>query len=1086
VSRNAPLSRSPAPVCALLCLAASLHAGGAGGGEVRVAIIGGEGERAPSEAVLAALEVGLSREDALVPVERRRVREVLTELKLGARGLAEPGTVAKVGRLLSADLMAFVERLPGGVPKVVRVSTVETKSGITLGSDIGLEDSFARDASHAIRTIKSSATKFAVPEAERRYVGILGFRSAELGRSLEGRAEAMGMLLATDLASSPNVVMLEREHLEQLGREEMLSGAELRLRSSTVLVEGTLRRARGGKEFDVSVTVRPLAKSGAPRSLAVSIPSSDLVAGRQTLVTAILRALRAGAGERVSTDPEREAALFIARCRALESHGELESAVRAAEAAFALDPDQDTRLAAAQARNRLAFGLRSKAILANRYGKRLIDAPTEIKLRMLSCLLRERSLRYDLYRRHELRRAEGRETSARLPRIVGEAGPFRVAARAGESSVRRLAGEIDRLGDDIARFLLKYHAEGWPDLHAQNEWWRALTWHMAGQIHWRSSDVREWARRFKEVVTLWETPPGPCHPQNRYRLPSMLGACFEYGGRERFVTPEDRKVVVETLKWMTTRDDPLVRLTAHLAKLAFGGRRDLTSAKAALDIVRDELPLGHPDRLPETNPGRLGLMLIPAVEAISDPGKRARRCGEIVGPMLDVADATALLMWDRIIAAWAGALQKQGRVAEARRVYARAISVLSAGDGGHKAANIKSMKAWLEGKLARLPPSREDDASPANAWSDYRIARIDVGGPPAKGAKLVDGLVVGRRLVLVWVEMPPLGRDGKRRQTAESYVTASSIAGGARSLIGKASVKESPGVHKHQVLDVATDGNAVYVAANRGGLAVFRRGRGKVWTEKEGLPAGGIHSVACYGGKVYLGVGGYHEASGLIEFDPRRRSFKILASSRTTGRRSALDGGEPYVLRGLLADPARKCIWFGVSAEDGSERVGLWRCFPGTGRLEHFWKTADSFDIRSMLLKNGKILLTDSSLSTVEGIGTLVLVDPDTDTKTWLAGSWRPSNDCGRAPVYERAGGGMWPLAVMGEHLITGDGVLRLHTKQKGSTVLDRASDGPGISEIVLVRACGDCVLAGSESGDVWRIQRTPGMGEAAKRGVQD
>jgi len=243
-------------------------------------------------------------------------------------------------------------------------------------------------------------------------------------------------------------------------------------------------------------------------------------------------------------------------------------------------------------------------------------------------------------------------------------------------------------------------------------------------------------------------------------------------------------------------------------------------------------------------------MLVRAVEAINAPGERARRCGEIVGPMLDGDDASLLLGWERAIAAWAGALQKQGRTAEARRVYARAISLLSAFDGGHKAANIKVMKARLEGKLARLPRSREDDSSPANTWSDYRIARVDVGGPPAKGAKLVNGLVVGRRLVLVWVEMAMRAPNGGPAKEATLHVTSSSIAGGGQALVGKASIAASHGFHRFQVRDVAADGKAVYVAAGSGGPAVFSRGRGKVWTEAQGLPVGRIHSVACYGGKV--------------------------------------------------------------------------------------------------------------------------------------------------------------------------------------------------------------------------------------------
>jgi len=212
----------------------------------------------------------------------------------------------------------------------------------------------------------------------------------------------------------------------------------------------------------------------------------------------------------------------------------------------------------------------------------------------------------------------------------------------------------------------------------------------------------------------------------------------------------------------------------------------------------------------------------------------------------------------------------------------------------------------------------------------------------------------------------------------------------------------------------------------------------------------------------------------------------MLASSRMTRTRSALDGGEPYVLRGVVADPARRCVWFGVSADDGSKRVGLWRCLPGPGRLEHFWKTADSFDIRSMLMKDGRILATDSSPQTLEGVGTLVLVDSDTGTKTWLAGSWRPASDCGRAPAYASAGGGMWPLAVVGEHLITGDGVLRLHTRKKGSTVLDRGPDGERIADVVVLTSFEDGILVGCESGEVWRLQRRPGAGEAARRSTHE
>ena len=55
---------------------------------VRLAILPGEGERAPGEEVIAQLEVALTQEKDVTLLERAKVRKILREQNLSAAGLS--------------------------------------------------------------------------------------------------------------------------------------------------------------------------------------------------------------------------------------------------------------------------------------------------------------------------------------------------------------------------------------------------------------------------------------------------------------------------------------------------------------------------------------------------------------------------------------------------------------------------------------------------------------------------------------------------------------------------------------------------------------------------------------------------------------------------------------------------------------------------------------------------------------------------------------------------------------------------------------------------------------------------------------
>ena len=294
------------------------------------------------------LTAKLSRIEGMELVERALVGKVLAERKISASVLASAEASIQLGRLLAADAFLVVERVPKLTPPACRLQVIETRTGTALGMEFLAEESLKEDVAPVARLVRASAAKLGVPVEKRHYVGLLSFRSEEPGRTLDGVAEALGMLLVNDLAASPGIVVLDREHLDALQKEEGLTGVELQLRTSALLVEGAIRRLPEGGRLAVVVLLRPLA-GGEPRKVAASVPEGDIAEGRRLLVEAVGKAIGEVRPQPGTAALEEEAAVFLGRVRCLTSRNDTREAVRAAEAALALHPSQEARLAAAAA-----------------------------------------------------------------------------------------------------------------------------------------------------------------------------------------------------------------------------------------------------------------------------------------------------------------------------------------------------------------------------------------------------------------------------------------------------------------------------------------------------------------------------------------------------------------------------------------------------------------------------------------------------------------------------------------------------------------------------------------------------------------
>lgn len=324
---------------------------------IRLAVIPGEGDRAPKVGIVELLTADLSKQDDLVLLERAEIGKVLAEEGLTAGGLADPKAMVKLARIVSADLFVFMERLTNTTPAALRIQITEATTGIALGSVLQPEKSFDTDRAELAQYLKQALAKVRAPEKDRRYVGILGFRSEEPGHALEGFAAALGSLLAVDLNRSPAVLLLDREHLDRLTQEHDLTGMDLKLRLSAVLLDGGIRRTPGTQDGTVTIAFKSFGVETLEPAR-IQVPIDDIVQSRKIIVEHVVRTLKTARPTEGQAAPEQEAQMFFRRASILSAHGE--NGVPAAEAAYALAPSQERLYLVAS----LARGIRSLELMS--------------------------------------------------------------------------------------------------------------------------------------------------------------------------------------------------------------------------------------------------------------------------------------------------------------------------------------------------------------------------------------------------------------------------------------------------------------------------------------------------------------------------------------------------------------------------------------------------------------------------------------------------------------------------------------------------------------------------------------------------
>jgi len=915
------------------------------------------------EVAVARVEVSLSKEEGIQLLERAAIQKVLAEHRLNLAGLMDPSHAIEVGRLLKADILLIVERTapkraasrkPAPAGATCRIRAVEVRSGVALRSMVVLQKQLAADPDSVTLLALSAAVKWDLGADTRHYVGLLGFRSEEAGRALSGVCAALRAFLLNDLVESPDLVVLEREQLRKLTTERDLTGAELSLRTSTLLLDGSVRQGTKDNTLEITASLRSPG-NGVPERLAVTVPRDDMSAARKRLVQALVQKLRVRLPASPPANPGLEAAAFLARAESLLNHGEVADAGPCVEAALALD----------SSRGGLARARAVSSKIASRYPDFTSDAA-----QILGAGVREMELRNRLRRMDIAEWQAGRSSRTPPGRLRLHPHLYDCCKRFGKRI--RWRALRDPKAWELWRELQRLHVEAYRDMLAyckarakkeKNPYLATGPYrHCLVNSKFWTEDPAEWRVLLQKALQGLEPPEagaagtvaaGKGRPGTRSgrkgrapdrrkdplavalairAIPRNRGLNFSLGVPVPFQKPGAEAVEREIVQFALNRKSALIRIAACQVALGSGILEPTECSRRILTAYTE----GFSGELARVNPR----YVFPrdAVEeslmAIRFQKDLYIEWGtKLFQPMLSPEHADVFAMWESPFTYFLGMLEHYKEYEKADALAARAIDTLTKGNTRASATfaarfleRLKEARTQLGDRLGREPPLGPDPVPPREL-TGLEARRILV--PGFKYHRRDHLFLHGDRLYMASIEGQVLIRgvgSGLLR------LTSAPLTGGRPTLVGAVTIQQDFEVY-YQDMDLVSDGETLYLGIRGTGVVRFAGGSAKVYAEDNGLPTRYVTALARHKGKLYLGTGkarGREVAGTLTEFDPATGKSMTLCSSRSAASRSPLDGPPAYTVEELAVSPDGQSLW--VVTAGG--KPGLWKYRFQDGRFE--------------------------------------------------------------------------------------------------------------------------------------------------------
>ena len=941
-----------------------------------LAVVETDNELAPLADLLTAQ---LSQEGVKL-VERKQLDAVLQEQALSTAGLTDRANLVKVGRLVRADAFVLLSVEKGEKASLLRVRIAETVHGIRLLDALeAWEPGKVEETGRLLREeLQGAVSDLKVPSGKLTAVGLVGFHRVELGADKEWMVRVLQSMLAARLSRQLGVVVLEREDLERLREEKLLTEGEPGgLWGSVVLVDGYLDRAADG---GMALAVKAQQAGGATvADVTAPISGNDLDGAVSTVVAGLLKGITA-AGPAAAWDARSEAAAFYRKGMLLRDHARWTESRPLMEAAYALQPQND------------------EYVLAFFEAWSEDDGPVEPASRAALAI---QALRREL-RPGDFAHNGGLLTPCVLL-VSYLCSPY--------SSASEQAAELNRENRRQMRELLKEGPlagfySGWGD--PRSAWFAAMDradgvvpgaeeppvtalFQKAVMPPDRGGAAASWDERCAAALKafpIWEIGelPAPASDQAPDALAYLRGlandtdpivrffACWQlvnvYNNRMSYDPdnplflegrPEESQAWASTMMHTLSADlvasgrikrETLLSMCDGAVRIMDGTQyfQEASSRTARLDLMEELLEsaikAGDTDLLAGLVPvwmlydSRSGaspqadlryVKLLERVRAALEPQAADPRIQSVLGSLKQ-----AILRTERY---WGRRLRKEGN--------------------SKLADSIRAAFPDLAPKqLAPHPPVR------------ILLASKDSRAVASPCVELVDGVLwmcllddsSGRKVRLA-------GLDLRTERVVASWQMDIGKSADAWELAFTGGIAVGP--------------DRIYVATRNCGLIEFpgaiAPGQGglsapRLLTEKDGLPSSQLVAVAPFGRKLWVAYGTARNESGLGIYDPVARRYERLFSS-TLEESGPFSSGRPYMIEALRA--TGNDLYFCVGFSDNQAPSGLWR--------------VDGATLKAELCAGGHLASAVSRIDqagarlSLSGFGQIGEADPHAGAVTWLA-----------------------------------------------------------------------------------------------------
>ncbi len=897
----------------------------------RVALLNGDGSE-PIANVVELAQVALSKEPELELLDRAFIRRVLEEQKLTVSGLVEASQAIAVGKLLAVDLIAVVETSPGQEKdKVPGLVIFDSRTGVRYwNATLPVAKELEKASEAIVAAVRTAHRKREGRTPAFHTVGLMTVRNADLPRSQDGLCEAVGLLVERGLSRSPDLAVLERRRLAHVNEERALPVVDppKDLLASLTTIDLEIARGEGGRGLKAIALISNLKSqiSNPKLNVTVSIPELNGVLLSEALLRKLMEELKAAPAEK-GADPKLEARRFDGEAIHHYSHQRWGDAVRAMEAAWALDPtneDVGERLCLYLIRYAtFLFWPERHNIVSHSSDRFWMDARVEDAV--LETLLTHTGRALEINARLTRPSAHWITINQPLSYLADRLQGFRNAS---ESPRKERLDEMlqacrQRSLDYIAGLAVKAEAD--PN---RLDNFGLMILQELNVIRASSVNTEQYARVMSQIADRWLTVTKDWKPEfNKSDGGAGLNMLLSYfvgpnTWTGKFDEPAFARVMAEQHAAMRKHVRPIVRLYGMLGQLrgevVLGtiseeeGYRRFSSEfrKLAQEIVTSPEPW---------DAERTQYLVYESWTEALDmmPGKAARKefvereaiaFGEF---MLDRSE-----LHEKTFGLAVNNAKGQQRVDLLRKVLLVMDSPKFRDPYNRKERLKNQYQASIQEWLRKHP---ELASAPKLPWS--KATKVFDIGRFRNLLELATLTVIKDAAVCIAVHLED--------QHRELQLLRVPLSGSDATLLGRTELKlpvTSPLTFfaTRFVTSMCVEKETLFVGTDGAGIVMFPLGNGspsRIGVD-EGLPTNNIRSVAVLDGKIYAGVSeGY-----LIAYDMAQKRCDVIASSRRKQKLSPLDDRKPFRVPMLIADPARKRIVFVI---DDS----LWQLTPADGRF---------------------------------------------------------------------------------------------------------------------------------------------------------